>query len=136
MKKVTATFIIPDWINQGLKAQTYERFGGVIRDSQTKHLVAMLREAAPTLIQASTTLYQFSSAASILNLGVSVMGFAIVIKRLGIIEQRLKFVQENLKQLNDKFDLSIYVNFCPYSKPGSKPSIAPCFQTLNLLPVA
>jgi tetratricopeptide (TPR) repeat protein len=112
MKTVTATFAIPDWINQGLKAQTYERFGGVIRDSQTKHVVAMLREAVPSLIQASTILSQFGSVASILNLSVSVVGFAIIIKRLEVIEQGLKFVQENVKQLNYKFDLSVYVNFC------------------------
>lgn len=104
MDTVTATFSIPDWIEQGLKNGNYIRVGGVIRDAQTKHLVAMLREAA-------SILSQVGSVASILNLGVSVMGFAIVIKRLGEIEQRLKKVQKDVKQLHDKFDLSVYANF-------------------------
>jgi PAS domain-containing protein len=111
MDTVTATFSIPEWIEQGLKSQTYERVGGVIRDSQTKHIVAMLREAAPNLTQASTILSQFGSAASILNLGVSVIGFALVINRLEEIEQRLKLVEKDLKQLNRKFDISVYANF-------------------------
>ncbi len=111
MDTVTATFSIPEWIEQGLKSQTYERVGGVIRDSQTKHIVAMLREAAPNLTQASTILSQFGSVASILNLGVSVIGFALVINRLEEIEQRLKLVEKDLKQLNRKFDISVYANF-------------------------
>lgn len=94
-----------------MKTKAYERVGGVIRDSQTKHIVAMLREAAPNLTQASTILSQFGSGASILNLGVSVIGFALVINRLEEIEQRLKLVEKDLKQLNRKFDISVYANF-------------------------
>lgn len=111
MDTVTATFSIPEWIEQGLKTKAYERVGGVIRDSQTKHIVAMLREAAPNLTQASTILSQFGSVASILNLGVSIIGFALVINRLEEIEQRLKLVEKDLKQLNRKFDISVYANF-------------------------
>ncbi|OKH40535.1 hypothetical protein NIES2119_02685 [[Phormidium ambiguum] IAM M-71] len=111
MDTVTATFLIPDAINQGLKNGNYVRFGGVIRDAQTKQVVAMLREVAPNLTQAASILSQVGSVASILNLGVSVIGFAIVIKRLGEIEQRLKQVQEDVKQLHYKFDLSVYANF-------------------------
>jgi len=58
METVTATFSIPDWIDKGLKNQTYERVGGIIRDSQTKHIVAWLCEAAPTLTQTPTTVNQ------------------------------------------------------------------------------
>ncbi|MBN3922405.1 hypothetical protein [Nostoc sp. NMS4] len=111
METVTATFLIPDWINEGLKTKAYERVGGVIRDFRTKQIVAMLRETVPYLTQASTILSQFGSAASILNLGVSVIGFVVVIKRLGDIEQRLKIVQQDVKKLNLKFDLSVYANF-------------------------
>lgn len=111
MDTVTATFLIPDTIEQGLKNGNYVRFGGVIRDAQTKQVVAMLREVAPNLTQAASVLSQVGSVASILNLGVSVIGFAIVIKRLGEIEQRLKQVQEDVKQLHYKFDLSVYANF-------------------------
>lgn len=111
METVTATFSIPDWINQGLKTKAYERVGGVIRDFRTKHIVAMLRETVPYLTQASTILSQFGSAASILNLAVSVIGFVVVIKRLGEIEHRLKIVQEDVNKLHLKFDLSVYANF-------------------------
>ena len=111
MDTVTATFLIPDAIEQGLKNGNYVRFGGVIRDAQTKQVVAMLREVTPNLTQAASLLSQVASVASILNLGVSVIGFAIVIKRLGEIEQRLKQVQEDVKQLHYKFDLSVYANF-------------------------
>lgn len=111
METITATFSIPDWINEGLKTKAYERVGGVIRDFRTKQIVAMLRETVPHITQASTILSQFGSAASILNLGISVIGFAIVIKRSGEIEQRLKLVQEDVKKLNRKFDLSVYANF-------------------------
>ncbi|MFW9258540.1 hypothetical protein [Nostoc sp. CALU 546] len=111
METVTATFSIPDWINEGLKTKAYERVGGVIRDFRTKQIVAMLRETVPYLTQPLTILSQFGSAASILNLGVSVIGFVVVIKRLGEIEQRLKIVQEDVNKLNLKFNLSVYANF-------------------------
>lgn len=111
MNTVEATFAVPGWIEKGLESQAYERVGGVIRDTQTKHIVAMLREVAPSLSQASTILSQFGSVASILNLGVSVIGFVIVIKRLGEIEQQLKQTQEDVKRFHRKFDLSVYANF-------------------------
>ncbi|QLE50976.1 hypothetical protein FD724_24710 [Nostoc sp. C057] len=112
MENFTATFVIPNWIAEGLKKnQAYERVGGVIREVGSKKVVTWLREVSPTLIQSSTILSQFGSAASILNLGVSVIGFASVINRLEEIEQRLKFVEKNLKQLNHKFDISVYANF-------------------------
>lgn len=39
MKNVTVEFEIPEWISSGLKSNAYERFGGVIKDSQTKEVV-------------------------------------------------------------------------------------------------
>ncbi|AFZ25152.1 hypothetical protein Cylst_2981 [Cylindrospermum stagnale PCC 7417] len=111
METVTATFSIPNWIEDGLKNLTYERYGGVIRDSKTKSIVAMLRETTPNLRQTGTILFQFGSVASVLNLGVSVIGFAIVIKRLGEIEQQVKKVQKHTKELNLKLDLAVYSNF-------------------------
>lgn len=107
---ITTTFSIPDWIDKGLKSQVYERVGGVIRDSQTKQIVAMLLETTPSSTP-STILSQFGSVASILNLGFSVIGFTLLNKRLGEIEERLKYIQEELDQLHSKFDLSVYANF-------------------------
>ncbi|MFN6466118.1 MAG: hypothetical protein RMZ41_030450 [Nostoc sp. DedVER02] len=111
MENVTATFVIPNWITEGLKNQAYERVGGVIREVGSKKVVSWLREVSPSLIQSSTILSQFGSAASILNLGVSVIGFAIVIQRLEEIEKRLKILEKDVNQLNQKFDLSVYANF-------------------------
>ncbi|MFN6540937.1 MAG: hypothetical protein RM021_031975 [Nostoc sp. EkiNYC01] len=112
MENFTTTFVIPNWVAEGLKNQAYERVGGVIREVGSKKVVTWLREISPTLIQSSTILSQFGSAASILNFGISVIGFAMVIKRLGEIEQRLKILQEDVKQLNSKFDLAVNANFC------------------------
>jgi hypothetical protein len=112
MNTVEATFVVPEWITEGLKSQAYQRVGGIIRDTQTKHIVAMLRETALSLSQTSPLLSQFGSVASILNLGVSVVGFAIVIKRLGEIEQRLKQTQEVVYQIERKTDLGFHADFC------------------------
>ena len=111
MKNVDVEFEIPEWISSGLKSNAYERFGGVIRNSQTKEVIAWLREASPNLIQAGTLLTGIGSVASILTLGVSVIGFAVVIHRLGKIEQRIKKLQEDVNALHNKFDLSVYANF-------------------------
>lgn len=112
MENFTATFVIPNWIAEGLKNQVYERVGGVIREVGSKKVVTWLREISPHLIQSSTILSQFGLAATVLNLGVSVIGFSMVIKRLGEIEQRLKTLQQDVKQLNNKFDLAVNANFC------------------------
>lgn len=111
MNTVEATFVVPEWISEGLKSQAYERVGGVIRNTKTKQIVTMLREVAPNLSQATTILSQFGSVASILNLGISVVGFALVIKRLGEIDQRLQQTQQSVNLLHRKFDLSAYANF-------------------------
>ena len=56
MKNVAVEFEIPEWISSGLKSNAYERFGGVIRNSRTKEVVAWLRETSPNLTQAGTLL--------------------------------------------------------------------------------
>ncbi|MBX9253563.1 hypothetical protein H1Q63_06250 [Desmonostoc muscorum CCALA 125] len=122
MIELQTTFEIPDWIVQGLESRKYVRIGGVIRDTKTKHIIAMLREIAPHTLQASTLLTQAGSVASllnlgvsILNLGVSVIGFALILKRLKGIEQRLEEdfnqIQENINHLHRKFDICVYANF-------------------------
>ncbi len=45
MIAVTATFVLADWIAKGLADGTFERFGGVIREVGTKHVVTWLRES-------------------------------------------------------------------------------------------
>ena len=64
---IKVTMIIPDWITRDLVNGTYERVGGVIRDAQTKQIVAWLREvpAGKDLAAMSLqTLITIGSAAS------------------------------------------------------------------------
>ena len=44
MQTVEATFAVPPHVSQGLDNGEYERVGGVVRDSQSKQVVAWLRE--------------------------------------------------------------------------------------------
>ncbi|MBD2665999.1 hypothetical protein B6N60_02008 [Richelia sinica FACHB-800] len=111
METVTATFSIPDWLEDGLINNTYERYGGVIRNSRTKSIVAMLRETIPDIPETGKILSQFGSVASILNLAVSSIGFTIVIHKLDKIENQLNILQKDIQDANHKLDLSVYSNF-------------------------
>jgi hypothetical protein len=111
MEAVTATFSIPDWLEDGLRNNTYERYGGVIRDSRTKSIVAMLRETTPDIPETGKILSQFGSVASILDLAVSTIGFTIVIHKLDKIENQLNIIQKDIQDANHKLDLSVYSNF-------------------------
>lgn len=110
MNTVSATFEIPEGIAQGLKNGTLERVGGVIREPQSKQVVAWLRETTPTVSPVSKLL-QVGATASVLNLGITVMGFAIVNERLNELEKRLQKAQELLSKINRKIDLGYYANF-------------------------
>jgi hypothetical protein len=107
MNSVSATFSIPEEIAQGLSNGGFERFGGVIRDAQTKQVVTWLRETAPNLSPASSLL---GSAASVLSLGSTVMEFSVVNQRLNDLEKRLQQAQEVLNKINRKIDLGYYAN--------------------------
>ena len=108
MTTVNASFHIPEYIAQGISNGTYERVGGVIREADSKKVVAWLREAGKI---GESVLPQVSAVSSVLNLAVSTMGFIIVLKRLGVIEQRLEQAQEVLQTIDYKIDLSFYANF-------------------------
>lgn len=114
MSTINATFQVPEHIAQGLLKGTYERVGGVVREVNSKHVVAWLREAqeagAPILSDV-LSLSSVGSIFSILNLAVSTMGFIVVLKRLGVIEQQLEKAQEVLQTIDYKIDLSFYANF-------------------------
>lgn len=118
MDKVKVAFEVPDWIARELNRGTYERVGGVIRDTQTKQVVAWLREAAPEvpiLTQVGSVASVLNLGFSILNLAVSVTGFIIVTNHLNKIERQLQQIKEDLLKSNqvlaNKIDLSFYVNF-------------------------
>jgi hypothetical protein len=120
------TFDIPDWILQGLQTGEYVRIGGVIRDSNTKQIVAMLREVSPNisgvrnlLSAASPVLGILNLGVSVINLGVSVIGFALILNKLKKLEESCKEelnkleekIKGNINNLHRKFDISVYANF-------------------------
>ncbi len=120
------TFDIPDQILQGLQTGEYVRIGGVIRDSNTKQIVAMLREVSPNisgignlLTSASPVFGILNLGVSVINLGVSVIGFALILNKLKKLEESCKEelnkleekIQGNINNLHRKFDISVYANF-------------------------
>jgi len=111
MTTVNATFQIPKHIAQGMSNGTYERVGGVIVETNSKHVVAWLREAGEAGKILESVLQNVGAVSSILNLAVSTMNFIIVVKRLGVIEQQLQQAQEVLQTIDYKIDLSFYANF-------------------------
>jgi tetratricopeptide (TPR) repeat protein len=115
MDTVRVAFEVPEDIIRELNRGTYERVGGVIRDTQSKQVVSWLRETTPEV----AILSQIGSVASILNLGfsalnlaVSVTGFSRVLKRLDKIEKKLEQIKEILvkhhQELANKIDFSLY----------------------------
>jgi len=121
MNTIDVTFQVPEHIKQGLISRTYERVGGVIREANSKHVVAWLREAYGTgepglsnilsPISLNQVLSSVSAVTGVLNLAVSTMGFIIVLKRLGVIEKQLEQAHEVLQKIDYKIDLSFYANF-------------------------
>jgi len=111
MATVNATFYIPKLIEQGLSNGTYERIGGIIREANSKQVVAWLREGSQAGKILESVLPDVGAVSSILNLAVSTIGFAVVLKRLGVIEIQLQQAQQVLQTIGYKIDLSFYANF-------------------------
>jgi tetratricopeptide (TPR) repeat protein len=98
METLTTTFVLPNWIAEGLASGNYERVGGVVRDHLTKQVVAWLREGGSIPRQglplpADPVTGVLNLIVSAVNTGVSVKGFADVKQKLGGIEQTLQQVQ-------------------------------------------
>jgi len=119
------TFDVPKHIVEGLLSGEFERVGGVVREMETKQVVAWLRDVgnssnqvlstvlSPSTLSAaaSTALSLANPVISVLNLAVSTMGFLIIKNRLGVIEQQLEQAQGVLQSIDYKIDLSFYANF-------------------------
>ncbi|MBD2095509.1 NC domain-containing protein [Trichocoleus sp. FACHB-591] len=119
MTTVTTTFVLTDEIKKGLADGTYERVGGMIRETQTKRTVQWLREIVPSsmpgiLSDIGSVASVLNLGVSIINLGVSVMGFQMVSDRLDHVEKQLQQTKEVLLKSNEqlavKIDLSFYAN--------------------------
>ncbi|WP_414756703.1 hypothetical protein [Anabaena sp. CCY 9910] len=113
MKNINVQFDMPDWVQQGLANNQYERFGGVIRENASGKIVVYLRETNSFINQSLSNLSNIGSIASILNLGVSVIGFALILNKLNdldnrllVIENSLKDIQSKLGDINYKIDLT------------------------------
>lgn len=118
--KLDVTFDVPGHIVEGLSNGSYERLGGVVRETGSKQVVTWLRENmksysalsnSSALSSAATAASNLSNVASVLNFAISTMGFAIVLKRVDVIEQQLEQAQEVLQAIDYKIDLSFYANF-------------------------
>jgi hypothetical protein len=119
---VTATFHLPSQIAEGLANGTLERMGDVVREANSKKVVAWLRETFdvtdPNGIQSLNlrldslgNLMHLNMAMSALTLGATVAGFAVINQRLSNIESRLNEMQEILTKIDQKLDLRFYSDF-------------------------
>ncbi len=117
MNTVEAVFQIPDWIANGLDNGNYERVGGVIREVDSKSVVAWLRETDFTqvspgqMLSSASRLLKFGDVVGVLNLGVSVTGFTIILNRIKLLETSISEQNALLTQIDRKLDLSFYGNF-------------------------
>jgi hypothetical protein len=104
---------IPQSLSDGLAKGLYERFGGAIRESASKEVVAWLREAIESGAPVSADMLTLAAdpASAALNLALTGMGFAVVMKRLDTIQGQLREMQHVLEAINYKIDLSFYANF-------------------------
>lgn len=101
---------IPEKYVAKLATGDYERVGGVLRDSNSKEVVAWLRETSPSPVPAdkfpfgklNEMLQVAGNAASILNLGATVAFGVATLKKLNRIEGKLDIMSAKLDELNQK----------------------------------
>ena len=111
MPTVDTSFDVPEDIREGLDSGQYERVGGVIREFDTKQVVAWLRENQPgNIVNFDSSFHHFLPFLGVLNLAVSVGGFALVLGRLKNIEYQLRNVNNTTSQINKKIDFQGYAN--------------------------
>ena len=112
MTPLNVVFDLPAALANGLQNGAYERVGGVIRDSNSKQVVAWLREGGngvvsqpplpkPPLGEAAQLVTPMLSA---VNLGVSVAGFAVVITQLNQISDQIRLIEAKVDRVSVKLD--------------------------------
>jgi hypothetical protein len=113
INSIEVSLEIPGDIQQGLNAGAYERVGSIIRNPQTKQIVAWLRELNSQASPADFTglANSLNLGASLLNLGITGIGFTLILQRLNILEKRLQSVEKTLEQINQKIDWAFYAKF-------------------------
>jgi hypothetical protein len=112
MTPLNVVFDLPAVLANGLESGALERVGGVIRDSNSKQVVAWLREGGSGAMgdltlpklpmgQAAQLVAPMLSA---VNLGVSVAGFAVVITQLNQISDQIRQIEAKVDRVSVKLD--------------------------------
>jgi hypothetical protein len=112
MTPLNVVFDLPAALANGLESGALERVGGVIRDSNSKQVVAWLREGGSGALnnltlpklpmgQAAQLVAPMLSA---VNLGVSVAGFAVVISQLNQISDQIRQIEAKVDRVSVKLD--------------------------------
>lgn len=112
MTPLNVVFDLPAALANGLESGALERVGGVIRDSNSKQVVAWLREGGSgglnnltlpkmPMGQAAQLVAPMLSA---VNLGVSVAGFAVVITQLNQISDQIRQIEAKVDRVSVKLD--------------------------------
>lgn len=112
MTPLNVVFDLPAALANGLQNGAYERVGGVIRDSNSKQVVAWLREGGNGVVsQPPLPKLPLGEAAQLItpmlsavNLGVSVAGFAMVITQLNQISEQIKLIEGKVDRVSVKLD--------------------------------
>ncbi|WP_216915334.1 MULTISPECIES: hypothetical protein [unclassified Synechococcus] len=112
MTPLNVVFDLPAALANGLQNGAYERVGGVIRDSNSKQVVAWLREGGNGVVsQPPLPKLALGEAAqmitpmlSAVNLGVSVAGFAVVITQLNQISDQIRLIEAKVDRVSVKLD--------------------------------
>ncbi|MFC1960533.1 hypothetical protein ACFLYO_07475, partial [Chloroflexota bacterium] len=104
----TIDFTVPNNILVGLTNGSYERVGGVIREAQSKHIVAWLREGSSStnalrhLPRTTTLTNSLLGASQILNLSLAAISIPIIMHYANRISEQIETLSQ---QIDMQFDI-------------------------------
>ncbi len=116
--KIRVEFEVPDDIKKGLRNRTLERFGGVIRASDSKQIVAFLREGGsrsrspssgltllPTLLRATgMNARTVAVVASAVTIAGPLLDIAITAYTIHHLTQRIEALKKEIEEIYDRID--------------------------------
>lgn len=108
MKTIDVVFEVPVQIQQGMMSGSLERVGGIVRDSETKQVVAWLRDGS-AIDPTNNPVDQILSASRGQNLllltGRSALLLNLTLMAIGIfrINQQLKTINDEISSIKDEF---------------------------------
>jgi hypothetical protein len=104
------SFEIPLKFIKGLKNGTFERYGGIVRDSASKKVRGWLKEVpsengmnsqVTSQLSSISSSLQFTNALQIANIGVSIAGFAMLAIKLNKISKQIVELAEQFKEVKE-----------------------------------